>query len=147
MFVLLGPFEVVAGVYMAMNLILLAILTAIVVYIARMAMDGRAGARSLLPAMSFILLFTLYEVFVADLSIAYFLINGWALDFTILFLVQCVIVAGRYKEARRLELGLLKSQIRPHFVHNALATIISISRKDAEYARELLQDFSSYLRG
>ncbi len=146
-FILLGPFEIVAGSYMIMNFIQLVILAAIVVYTARMAMKGRAGARGLLAAISFILFFPLYEFFVTDLSVVYFLINGWALDFTILFLVQCAIVARRYKEARRLELGLLKTQIRPHFVHNALATIISISRKDAEYARELLQDFSSYLRG
>jgi sensor histidine kinase YesM len=44
------------------------------------------------------------------------------------------------------ELNFLKSQIRPHFIHNALNAIISISRTDADRARSLLVDFSSYLR-
>lgn len=146
-FVLLFPFEVVVSTYMIMSLILLMIITAVVYYMARGAMEGRTGARSLLMAMSFILFSTLYEFFIDDLSIGYFMIDSWSLDFTILFLVQCTIVARRYNEALHLEMGLLKNQIRPHFIHNALATIISISRKDAEYSRELLMDFSSYLRG
>lgn len=45
-----------------------------------------------------------------------------------------------------LELNFLKSQIRPHFVNNALNTIINISRTDIEQARELLIQFSNYLR-
>jgi len=41
----------------------------------------------------------------------------------------------------------LKEQIRPHFIHNALAAIISTSRQDPDRSRELLMDFSDYLRG
>lgn len=48
---------------------------------------------------------------------------------------------------RRLELKFLKSQIRPHFIHNALNTILSVSRKDVPRAQELLVEFSTYLRG
>jgi two-component system LytT family sensor kinase len=48
---------------------------------------------------------------------------------------------------RRTELMFLRSQIRPHFIHNALNTIISISRKDTPLARNLLMEFSNYLRG
>lgn len=146
-FVLLFPFEIVAGTYMIMNFIILFIIAVIVVYMVMAVLEGRTGARSLLAAMVFILFFLLYEQFVNDLSIIFFLINGWSLDFTILFVVQCTIIARRYYEAQRIELGLLKSQIRPHFVHNALASIISISRKDSERSRELLIDFSNYLRG
>jgi LytS/YehU family sensor histidine kinase len=130
-----------------MSVILLSIIIGIVVYAARAAKEGRTGARSLLAAMAFILFSILYEFFAEDLSITYFLINGWALDFAVLFIVQSTIVARRYKEAQQLEMGLLKSQIRPHFVHNALSTIISISRQDSERSRDLLVDFSSYLRG
>jgi sensor histidine kinase YesM len=46
-----------------------------------------------------------------------------------------------------LKLKFLKSQIRPHFINNALNTIISISRTDIDRARQLLVQFSKYLRG
>ncbi len=146
-FVLAFPFEIVVSTYQLMSLVLLLVIIAIVYFTGRAVLEGRTGARSLLAAMAFILFSMLYEFTVDDLSILYFLINGWALDFMVLFAVQCVIVARRYSESQRLELGLLRSQIRPHFVHNALATIISISRKEPERSRELLIDFSSYLRG
>jgi Putative regulator of cell autolysis len=48
---------------------------------------------------------------------------------------------------KALELKFLKSQIRPHFINNALNTIISISRTDVDRARLLLVQFSKYLRG
>lgn len=51
------------------------------------------------------------------------------------------------EEKRQAELKFLKSQIRPHFIHNALNTIISISRSDPDRARTLLVEFSKYLRG
>jgi two-component system LytT family sensor kinase len=47
---------------------------------------------------------------------------------------------------RRLELQYLKSQIRPHFINNALNAIISISRTDMEKSRKLLIEFSKYLQ-
>ena len=50
------------------------------------------------------------------------------------------------EKAARAELLFLQSQIRPHFIHNALNAIISISRKAPDRARRLLIDFSNYLR-
>lgn len=47
---------------------------------------------------------------------------------------------------RKMELQFLKSQIRPHFINNALNTVISVSRTDTEKARGLLVAFSKYLR-
>jgi len=47
---------------------------------------------------------------------------------------------------RKLELQFLKSQIRPHFINNALNAIISISRTDADKSRKLLIEFSKYLQ-
>ncbi|NCB52649.1 MAG: hypothetical protein EOM54_12350 [Clostridia bacterium] len=47
---------------------------------------------------------------------------------------------------RKLELQFLKSQIRPHFINNALNAIISIARTDSEKARKLLIEFSKYLQ-
>ena len=51
------------------------------------------------------------------------------------------------EKERELELKFLKSQIRPHFIHNALNAIISVSLTDNERARLLLYEFSNYLRG
>lgn len=48
---------------------------------------------------------------------------------------------------KNLELRFLKLQIRPHFINNALNTIISVSRTDIDRARVLLLQFSKYLRG
>ena len=47
---------------------------------------------------------------------------------------------------RKLELQFLKSQIRPHFINNALNAIISIARTDSEKSRTLLIEFSKYLQ-
>lgn len=147
LFILSFPFEIAAGAYMVMNFILLFVVLAIVFFTARASLEGRTGSCSLMAAMVFILFSMLYEFLDNDPSITCFLVDSWVLDFVVLFFVQCTIVARRYRDAQRMELGLLKSQIRPHFVHNALATIISISRRDSDRSRELLMDFSSYLRG
>ncbi|MED4782187.1 ATP-binding protein [Brevibacillus choshinensis] len=44
------------------------------------------------------------------------------------------------------EMAFLRSQIKPHFLFNALTTILAVSHKNIEMAQELLLDFSTYLR-
>ncbi len=44
------------------------------------------------------------------------------------------------------ELNALRAQIKPHFLFNALNAIISITRTDAERARELMRELSVFLR-
>jgi sensor histidine kinase YesM len=51
-----------------------------------------------------------------------------------------------YKEKKDAELRFLHAQIKPHYIFNALNTIISISRYNAERALELLRDFGVYLQ-
>jgi len=48
--------------------------------------------------------------------------------------------------ALQAELQFLQSQIRPHFIYNALNTIASISYQDTDRARKILVEFSHYLR-
>jgi sensor histidine kinase YesM len=64
--------------------------------------------------------------------------------------LQMVIQAKRIKEyfnnKATAELMLLQAQIKPHFLYNVINTVISISRYDAEKSRNLLIDFSQYLR-
>lgn len=47
---------------------------------------------------------------------------------------------------RRAEIRALQSQIRPHFLFNALSTISTLCRVKPEKARELLGDLGNYLR-
>ena len=48
--------------------------------------------------------------------------------------------------AEQAELRALRAEISPHFVYNALTTIASFVRSDADRARELLLDFALYIR-
>lgn len=60
------------------------------------------------------------------------------------------LLLSRYQQQKELliqaELKLIQAQINPHFLFNALSTIISIIRKDATRARDLLIDLSIFLR-
>ncbi len=49
-------------------------------------------------------------------------------------------------QAIRMETLFLQSQIKPHFVYNALSSIISLCYKDGARAGELLGEFSNFLR-
>jgi len=51
-----------------------------------------------------------------------------------------------YNEKTNAQLRFLHAQIKPHYIFNALNTIISISRYAPESALELLRDFGVYLQ-
>lgn len=65
-------------------------------------------------------------------------------------LLQMVVQAERirifHEHKTAAELSFLQAQIKPHFLYNTLNTFISISRYDMDKARDLLYNFSSYLR-
>lgn len=69
--------------------------------------------------------------------------------FLFIFL-QMIIQANRirlfYEQKKAAELSFLQAQIKPHFLYNSINTFVAISRYDAERARNLLIDFSNYLR-
>ncbi|AFM01943.1 putative regulator of cell autolysis [Desulfitobacterium dehalogenans ATCC 51507] len=56
-------------------------------------------------------------------------------------------LALQEKENIEKEYAFLRSQIKPHFLYNALNTIISYCYSDSHKAGELLRSFSNYLRG
>ncbi|MEA3363204.1 MAG: sensor histidine kinase [Thermodesulfobacteriota bacterium] len=60
------------------------------------------------------------------------------------------LLRSRYEEQKTLlvqsELKLLQAQVNPHFLFNALNTIMAIVRKDADQARELLMQLSNFFR-
>lgn len=45
------------------------------------------------------------------------------------------------------EMRFLQAQIKPHFLYNAINTIMGFCRRNPEQARELLDELSCYLRG
>ena len=50
------------------------------------------------------------------------------------------------QEALQHELDFLQAQITPHFLYNTLNTIVSLSYKDVEKMRDIINDLSYYLR-
>ena len=60
------------------------------------------------------------------------------------------LLRSRFEEQKSLlvqsELKLLQAQVNPHFLFNALNTIMAIVRKDADQARELLLQLSTFFR-
>ena len=65
-------------------------------------------------------------------------------------LIQMFIQAKRMKEYHEAktnaELKFLQAQIKPHFLYNSMNTFISTSRYNPDKARELMANFSEYLR-
>ncbi|GAB4562508.1 MAG: sensor histidine kinase [Geothermobacteraceae bacterium] len=60
------------------------------------------------------------------------------------------LLRARYEEQKSLltqsELKLVQAQVNPHFLFNALNTIIAVVRSDADTARELLRHLSNFFR-
>jgi len=65
-------------------------------------------------------------------------------------LLSSQLLIARYQEQKSLlvmsELKLAQAQVNPHFLFNALNTIIAILRRDADRARELLIHLSTFFR-
>lgn len=79
-----------------------------------------------------------------------FLVTNKTLGEGITKLVSDQILYSRYVEQKNLltkaELKLTQAQINPHFLFNALNTIVAIIRKDTERGRDLLMHLSNFLR-
>jgi two-component system LytT family sensor kinase len=60
------------------------------------------------------------------------------------------LLAARYRDQEKLlltsEVKLLQAQVNPHFLFNALNTLVAVTRKDPDRARELLIHLSTFLR-
>ena len=57
-----------------------------------------------------------------------------------------VAIKNSHKEAMNNELAFLQAQIKPHFLYNAINTMVSFCYTDSEKAASLLVNFSKYLR-
>lgn len=65
-------------------------------------------------------------------------------------LLSAQLLRSRYQEQKtlllRTELKLIQAQVNPHFLFNALNTIVAVTRTDPERARELLVHLSNLFR-
>jgi len=83
------------------------------------------------------------------ISVPFFVINGAAVCMYLFIMKTLEIQKEKQKVEElnaRAQLRLLQSQIKPHFLFNALNTIASFSRKDPEKTRSLIQNLSEFLR-
>ena len=55
-------------------------------------------------------------------------------------------IISSHEEATKNELAFLQAQIKPHFLYNAINTMVSFCHTDSERAASLLINFSKYLR-
>ncbi|ACL20480.1 signal transduction histidine kinase, LytS [Desulfitobacterium hafniense DCB-2] len=55
-------------------------------------------------------------------------------------------ITSSHEEAAKNELAFLQAQIKPHFLYNAINTMVSFCHTDSERAASLLINFSKYLR-
>lgn len=56
-------------------------------------------------------------------------------------------LASKQEETANLRVELMLSQIKPHFIYNALTVIQRLCVKDPEMAQETVAEFATYLRG
>ncbi len=141
------PFEVIMSAYVALNFILLFVLVFVTVQLGRAAWREQTGASALLGAMTIILLFVFYDLFIGLWPAGYYLLTATSIDYLALFISYCFVVAFRYNRSQKVELAFLKGQIHPHFIHNSLTAIVSATRADPSRTRALLLNMSKYLRG
>lgn len=130
-----------------LNAVLLGVLTFCACALARAAWRAEDGAPVLFFAVLMLLAMVLYKLFIPDGALFAYLAKITASEYLLVVFAQMGVMAKRYRSAQALETAYLRGQIRPHFVNNALTAIISVSREEPEKARELLADFSVYLRG
>ncbi|MEA9391030.1 sensor histidine kinase [Acerihabitans sp. TG2] len=65
-------------------------------------------------------------------------------------LLSAQILAGQYERHKLLltqsEIKLLHAQVNPHFLFNALNTLVAVIRRDSDQASELVQNLSTFFR-
>ncbi|ACS84763.1 sensor histidine kinase [Musicola paradisiaca] len=65
-------------------------------------------------------------------------------------LLAAQILAGQYERSKQLltqsEIKLLHAQVNPHFLFNALNTLLAVIRRDSDQAGQLVQSLSTFFR-
>ena len=96
----------------------------------------------LVPAAAMVVQLFLYGVYIVLFSVI----------FTALVLYFYIIAdqaeqnEKQAKELKELKVSILTQQIQPHFIYNTMNTAYLLSNKDPEQARDLIRDFTAYLK-
>ncbi|WP_069997191.1 hybrid sensor histidine kinase/response regulator [Cellulosilyticum sp. I15G10I2] len=75
-----------------------------------------------------------------------FVRKPYEIDVVITRVKNLISIKHAFQEAVRNELAFLQAQIKPHFLYNAMSTIVSLCYSDSIKAANLLLDLSKYLR-
>jgi len=127
----------------------LALLCALIIIVAGISKGQKSWILNLLSII------TLFACYIHDILLWMNIIHsqtgeifyfGVLISLTLQMAAQAQRIQQYYNQKVSSELMFLQAQIKPHFLFNAINTIISISRIDGDRARELLIDFSQYLR-
>lgn len=91
-----------------------------------------------------------YTVFPIAGVIVDYLVHGWSLTYKGLVVGTVIIYTSIYLQRRRLieaqRMSLMMSQMNPHFMYNTLNTVASLCETSPKSAKNLIIDFSTYLR-
>lgn len=96
-----------------------------------------------LPFLSLIALLFYYGISLSNIAVCISMI----LMFISAMVEQNRELARKQEEATNLKVSLMLSQIKPHFIYNALTTIQRLCVKDPKMAQETVEEFAVYLRG
>lgn len=96
-----------------------------------------------LPLLSLIALLFYYGISLSNIAICISMI----LMFVSAMVEQNRELARKQEEAAELKISLMLSQIKPHFIYNALTAIQRLCVKDPKMAQETVEKFAVYLRG
>lgn len=97
----------------------------------------------ILPLLSLIALLFYYGISLSNIAICISMI----LMFVSAMVEQNRELARKQEEVAELKISLMLSQIKPHFIYNALTTIQRLCVKDPKMAQETVEEFAVYLRG
>lgn len=144
-FTVLVPLPVLTNYVFAYEVVLLIIsLYCITLMIKRW--KSMVEVRITMAGLLILLLFSVHDALFQASVIDSLIGDIFPFGYTVMLFCLIFLILYKYNEYMKTNLLFLKAQIRPHFIHNALNTILIISRRDPDRSRELLMDFSSYLR-
>jgi len=96
------------------------------------------------------MIYSVYAAFPMVGAIIDYAIRGWSLAYIGLVVSTVIIYTNIYLQKRRLietqRVSLMMSQINPHFMYNTLNTIASLCDTNPKSAKNLIVEFSTYLR-
>ncbi|MDD6207566.1 MAG: histidine kinase [Clostridiales bacterium] len=96
-----------------------------------------------LPAVATVVLIFFYGISLVNIAISISVI----FMFIMAMVEQSKMLRDRERELYDLKIDVLLSQIKPHFIYNALTAIKYLCKTDPKAAEETLDEFAAYLRG